>query len=98
MTTIVVLAVVLLVARAAWCRIAARRSETRDVAEWLQRKGFADEPVSEVVERLGPLSVGEITAQRERYHYQRGYDAAVADEHERRSQAARRAAATRRAA
>lgn len=74
-------------------RKAERRQEDRTLASWLASHSFPSDTVEEVMDRLGATTLRAINE--ERWWRQSGYTAALDEEHDRRSEAARRGAARR---
>jgi len=74
-----------------------RREEALDVARWIDEHSFSCDRAADVVEYLRGTSLAELRSKVAGRAWRDGYTAASDAERERRSAAARKAAATRRA-
>lgn len=74
-----------------------RRGEVLDVAMWIDEHSFSCDTAAEIVEYLRGTSLAELRSKVAARAWRDGYVAAGDAEHERRSTAARKGAATRQA-
>jgi len=66
------------------------RDEALDVSEWIEDHTFDSDTAPEIVERLRDRSLGELRSAVADRAYKKGWLAAEAEAHRRRSEAARR--------